>query len=244
VSSLPPVAILCGGLGTRLRSLGTKVPKALMELNGEPFIAHQLRLLQSRGLVRAVLCVGYLGEMIRNYVGEGTQFGMRTEFSFDGPALLGTAGAVRRALPLLSESVFVLYGDSYLPCDYRAVYQAFCESGRTALMTVFHNQGQYDHSNVEFDGAQIQRYDKIAKAESLSYIDYGLGVFHESVFEQLPEAQPWDLARVYQDQLAAGQLAALEVKERFYEIGSPEGLRDTAAYLRHSAAARRSLPGK
>jgi len=229
-----PVAILCGGLATRLRSLGAKLPKALMKVNDEPFIAHQLRLVQSRGISRVVLCVGYLGEMIRDYVGDGSRFGLQAEFSFDGPVLLGTAGAIRRALPLLDEAFFVLYGDSYLPCDYRAVAEAFDHSGRLALMTIFRNEGQYDTSNVEFDGAHILRYDKESRTPAMRYIDYGLGVFHGAAFERVPKGQAFDLAKVYQDQLAAGQLAAFEVKERFYEIGSLEGLRETAAYLRKS----------
>lgn len=237
-SVLPPVAILCGGLATRLRPLAEKVPKALMELNGEPFLAHQLRLLRSRGVDRAVLCVGYLGEMIRNYVGDGSQFGLRTEYSFDGSTLLGTAGAIRRALPLLGETFFVLYGDSYLPCNYRAVREAFRCSRRPALMTVFRNEGRYDASNIEFDGVRILRYDKTLRTERMSYIDYGLGVFDGTVFQSIPEMQPYDLARVYQDQLAAGTLAAFEVKERFYEIGSPEGLRETAEYLRRLSSSQ------
>jgi NDP-sugar pyrophosphorylase family protein len=238
-SPLPPVAILCGGLATRLRSLGLNLPKALMELNGEPFIAHQLRLLRSRGIERVVLCVGYLGEMIRDYVGTGSSFGVQAEFSFDGPVLLGTAGAIRRALPLLGETFFVLYGDSYLPCDYRAVAEAFRRSGRHSLMTIFRNEGQYDTSNVEFDGAHILRYDKKSRTPGMHHIDYGLGVFHREVFQGLPQGQPFDLAQVYQDQLAAGQLAAFEVPERFYEIGSLEGLRQTAEYLRSLPSSRR-----
>ena len=239
-SPLPPVAILCGGLATRLRSLGMKLPKALMDVNGEPFIAHQLRLLRSRGINRVVLCVGYLGELIRDYVRDASQFGLQGEFSFDGPVLLGTGGAVRQALPLLGESFFVLYGDSYLPCDYGLVAEAFRRSGQPALMTVFRNDGHYDASNVEFDGVRIVRYDKAAKTANMQYIDYGLGIFRREVFARMPQGQSSDLAQIYQDQLAAGQLAAFEVKERFYEIGSPEGLRETAEYLRRSTPLSRS----
>lgn len=234
-SSLPPVAILCGGLGTRLQVLGVKLPKALMDLNGEPFIAHQLRLLRSRGIDRVVLCVGYLGELICDYVGNGSRFGLQAEFSLDGPVLLGTAGAICRALPLLDKTFFVLYGDSYLPCDYGMVAEAFRRSGQPSLMTVFRNEGQYDTSNIEFDGTRILRYDKAHRTAGMRYIDYGLGVFDRGVFAGIPSGQPSDLAEVYQKQLAVGKLAAYEVKQRFYEIGTPEGLRDTAEFLRRSA---------
>lgn len=230
--SLLPVAILCGGLGTRLKPLADNLPKALMDLNGEPFIAHQLRLLQSRGIERVVLCVGHLGDRISDYVGDGSRFGLQIQFSFDGPVLLGTAGALRRALPLLGQAFFVLYGDSYLPCDYRGVAQAFYRCRLPALMTVFRNEGKYDTSNIEFDGTHILAYDKAHRTPRMHYIDYGLGVFDRAAFEHIPEGQPCDLAQIYQQQLAKGQLAVFEVRQRFYEIGSVRGLEETAEYLR------------
>jgi len=227
-----PVAILCGGLATRMRPLTETIPKALIELNGEPFLAHQLRLLSSRGIDRVVLCVGYRGEMIRDYVGDGAKFGLRTQVLFDGPALLGTAGAIRRALPLLDENFFVLYGDSYLPCDYSAVAHAFFERGKCGLMTVFRNEGHFDASNVEFHEGRIVRYDKKNAIPAMRHIDYGLGVFRADVFAGLPNGPSCDLATVYQSLLSAGDLAAFEVPERFYEIGSLSGLAETAEYLR------------
>src|ERR1700680_2157820 len=120
-----PVAILAGGLATRLRPLTEALPKALVEINGEPFLAHQLRLLSRSGIDRVVLCAAYRGEQIREYAGDGRAFGLRVEYSFDGPQQLGTAGAIRRALPLLGDKFFVLYGDSYLPCDYAAIERTF-----------------------------------------------------------------------------------------------------------------------
>jgi len=227
-----PVAILCGGLATRLRPLTEAVPKALIELNGEPFIAHQMRLLSSRGIERVVLCAGYRGEMICDYVGDGSRFGLRAEILFDGPTLLSTAGAIRRALPRLGKNFFVLYGDSYLPCDYSAIAQAFLQSGKRGLMTVFRNEGNFDASNVEFCDGRILRYDKKGATPAMRHIDYGLGVFHADVFAALPEGQPYDLASVYQNLLSVSELAAFDVPERFYEIGSLRGMEETAEYLR------------
>jgi NDP-sugar pyrophosphorylase family protein len=228
-----PVAILSGGLATRLRPLTVTKPKALIELNGEPFIAHQLRLLSSRGIERAVLCVGYRGEMIRDFVGDGMRFGLHVEVLFDGPGLLGTAGAVRHALPLLGANFFVLYGDSFLPCDYSAVCNAFLRSGKRGLMTVFLNEGKFDASNVEYSEGQIVRYDKKNTTPEMRYIDYGLGVFRADVFAELREGVPCDLASVYENLLRAGDLAAFDVPHRFYEIGSLRGLEETSEYLRN-----------
>jgi NDP-sugar pyrophosphorylase family protein len=227
-----PVAILCGGLATRLRPLSDTLPKALIELNGEPFLAHQLRLLSSRGVKRAVLCVGYRGEMIRDFVGDGKRFGLRADVMFDGPELLGTAGAIRHALPVLGESFFVLYGDSYLPCDYSAVANAFLRSGKRGLMTIFLNDGKFDASNVEYRDEEVVRYDKKNATPEMRHIDYGLGAFRADVFAELPDGVPCDLATVYQRLLSAGELAAFEVAERFYEIGSLRGLEETSEYLR------------
>jgi D-sedoheptulose 7-phosphate isomerase len=226
-----PAAILAGGLATRLRPLTETIPKALVEIRGEPFLAHQLRLLRARGVNRVVLCVAYRGEMIRDAVGDGGAYGVEVAYSFDGPILRGTAGALRAALPQLGEAFFVLYGDSYLPCDYRAVEQAFLASGKAALMTVFRNEGQWDSSNVEFDGGRILAYDKQAHSPRMRHIDYGLGVFRREAFEHVPPDSPYDLASLYQDLLRQDRLAASEVSERFYEIGSFEGIEEFTNYM-------------
>jgi NDP-sugar pyrophosphorylase family protein len=229
-----PVAVLAGGLATRLRPLTATIPKALIDINGEPFVAHQLRLLRSRGIERVVFCVGYRGEMIRDYVGDGSSFGVTVEYQFDGPTLLGTAGAIRHALPLLGEAFFVLYGDSYLPCDYRAVEDAFVAESKSGLMTVFRNDGKWDTSNVEFAGGRILAYDKELRTERMRHIDYGLGVFRRAAFERSAPASTGDLATVYQRLLAGHDLAACEVAERFYEIGSHRGIQELSAWLKRN----------
>lgn len=226
-----PVAILAGGLAKRLQPVTETIPKALVDVNGEPFIAHQLRLLHINGVDRVVVCAGYLGEMIQDCVGDGGRFGLQVEFSFDGPWLLGTAGAVKQALPLLGEAFFVLYGDTYLSCDYRAVQTEFERSGRLALMTVFQNENRWDKSNVEFVNGRILAYDKERRTPRMQHIDYGLGVFNHSAFEIVPRDQPYDLARLYHSLLTQGQLAAYEVDQRFYEIGTFEGLEETRRHL-------------
>lgn len=223
-----PAAILCGGLATRLHPLTEKIPKSLIAVAGEPFLAHQLRLLKHSGIEHVVLCAGHLGDMLRDYAGDGSGFGMRVEYSFDGEKLLGTAGAVRRALPLLGPEFFVLYGDSYLPCDYRAVARRFQESGKKALMTVFRNDGRWDRSNVDLaaDG-KIRAYDKKNRTAAMRHIDYGLGVFRAAAFA----GAETDLAEVYRALLVSEELAAFEVGERFYEVGSVAGIEELSRAL-------------
>jgi len=179
-----------------------------------------------------VLCLGYLGEMVRDFVGDGSAFDLAVEYSFDGPMLLGTAGAIQQALPLLGDAFFVVYGDSWLPCDYADVEQAFLESGKSGLMTVFRNEGQWDSSNVEFSGDRIIAYDKKNRTPRMRYIDYGLGAFRRQAFDNLEAGSFYDLAALYQGLLARDELAALEMKERFYEIGSTAGIEELSLVLR------------
>jgi len=230
-SDLLPVLILAGGLATRLWPLTERIPKALIEVAGRPFLWHQLQLLKKNGVRRVVLALGYLGEDIRKRFGDGSEVGVSLEYSFDGPKPLGTAGAIRKALPFLPEQFFVLYGDSYLICDYRSIESAFRASRLTGLMTIYRNEGLLDKSNVEYDGTRILQYDKGNRTPAMRYIDYGLGVFNRDAFASIPVGESRDLAEVYQALLSARKLASYEVHERFYESGSPEGLRETIDLL-------------
>lgn len=232
-----PVAILAGGLATRLRPITTTIPKALLEIDGTPFAELQAELLARQRIARVVWLVGFLGEQIEAALGDGSRWGMQFEYLYDGPQLLGTGGAVKRALPRLGDAFFVMYGDSYLECDFAAVERAFHDRRRTALMTVFRNDGQFDSSNIEFVDGRITRYDKREQTAAMHHIDYGLGVFKAHAFRPYPDGQIVDLATVYQDLLARDELAAFEVDARFYEIGSPEGVRSTEERVR---AMRRS----
>jgi NDP-sugar pyrophosphorylase family protein len=230
--------ILAGGLATRLGPLTEITPKAMIEVAGQPFLWHQLTLLRRSGIRKIILLVGHLAHLIEERFGDGSSLGMSIRYSRDGPKLLGTAGAIRHALKMLPEQFFVLYGDSYLPCNYADVQAAFQRSGAPAMMTVYRNEGRFDKSNIEFDGKRILRYDKQHSTPAMHHIDYGLGVFARGVFESIPEEQSYDLASVYQDLVLSHKLAAFEVQERFYEIGSPEGLRDIAVYLQDASEVR------
>ena len=243
LNSLPTVAILAGGLATRLLPLTETVPKSLLEVNGEPFAVHQLRLLQSKGIRRVVFCVAHLGELIQRAIGDGSALGLQVDYSFDGPALRGTAGAIRNALPELGDPFFVMYGDSYLPCDYAAIARSFKSAEALGMMTVFRNEGKWDTSNVEFEAGKcesgtIVAYSKTDRTPRMRYIDYGLGVFRAEAFQGLPADKACDLAELYADLLRRKQLAAFEVRERFYEIGSPAGLRETTEFLAARAVTR------
>jgi len=228
-----PVAILAGGLATRLRPATDKIPKALLSVAGEPFLVHQLRLLHSEGFRKVVLCVGHLGEIIEAKIGDGKRLGLQIDYSFDGPTLLGTGGALKRAISKLGDRFLVIYGDSYMPVNYVAIVEAFVQSGKPALMTVFGNEGRWDASNVWFETGEIHRYDKKARTPQMQHIDYGISVLTAAIFAGFPDNAPFDVADLYSRLVSEKQLAAYEVKQRFYEIGSKQGLAELDGLLRN-----------
>ncbi|MDR1375308.1 MAG: nucleotidyltransferase family protein [Holosporaceae bacterium] len=237
------IAILAGGLATRMHPATEKIPKSLLLVAGEPFIFHQLKLLKERGISKVVLCVGHLGEMIEAQVGNGSQFGLEISYSFDGTELLGTAGALKKALPLLEETFFVLYGDSYLDCDYEAVYECHKQSKRSALITIYHNKCLYDNSNIIFRDKKIICYDKKHPVPEMQYIDYGLGILQKRLLGNLQSNKFYDLMDTYADLIKKNELASFVAKKRFYEIGSPHGLKQLSKLLQKKALFRRNLLG-
>ena len=226
-----PVAILAGGRATRLGPLSADLPKALIPVAGRPFVDHQLALLERRGVRRVVFCVGHLGEQIEAHVGNGARYDLHVTYAYDGDRLLGTGGAVRRALPLLGELCYVVYGDAYLDIDYAAVLDHFLGRPEPALMTVFHNGGRWDTSNVHFQGGKVVRYDKRQPDPAMAYIDYGASLYRASAVERMPLDEPYDLGDLTHALAADGLLAGYEVTQRFYEVGSFDGIHETEAYL-------------
>jgi len=232
MTAMPPLALLAGGLATRMRPLTERMPKSMLDVAGEPFIAHQLRLARREGIARVVMCVGHQAEVIRAFVGDGAQFGLDVAYCVDGPILLGTGGALRKALPLLGPEILVMYGDSWLDSSYAPIVEAFRKSGKPALMTVYRNAGQWDRSNVHFEDGCIRVYDKQLRLPEMQHIDWGLSAVRADVLTSLPPDAEIDLAAIYSQLARDGELAGYEAPDRFYEIGSPEGLRETDALLR------------
>ena len=229
--------ILCGGMGTRIASVARGLPKALIPVAGRPFIEHQFDRLAACGLRDVLLLVGIGGDRIEAHVGDGAAWGMRVAYSRESPdRLLGTGGALVNALPRLAESFLVMYGDSYLTVDYRAVAAAFQASGCPAMMTVYRNEGRWDASNTRVEDGRVVFYSKKARPGEAAWIDYGLTAFRRSVIEdRRPAPMPLDMAAILGDLVPAGRVAAFETPDRFYEIGKPEGLAELDTLLRPPA---------
>jgi NDP-sugar pyrophosphorylase family protein len=232
MSVSPTIVVLAGGLATRLGELTKTVPKSLLEVNGRPFLAWQLELFAAHGLCDVVLCVGHHADQIEAWVAANPIAGMTVRFSHDGPRQLGTGGALMRALPMVGESFLVTYGDSYLLCDYRAVYAHFERDERAlGLMTVFENENQFDTSNVIYRDGRIVRYDKRVRVPEMRHIDWGLSVLTQRAFAAFARDEPLDLAHVFERLVERGQLLGLEVRQRFYEIGSHAGLEELSRLM-------------
>jgi NDP-sugar pyrophosphorylase family protein len=219
-----------------MRPLTDALPKALIPAAGRPFIDYQLEWLARVGVTRVLLSVGYQGQMLSEYAGDGSRWGLELSVVDEGTELRGTAGALRLAFDrgALDESFLLTYGDSFLPIDFSAVWQAFLACGKPALMTVFRNAGRWDQSNAVLDQGQVF-YDKTRRsrpAEDFQYIDYGLSALRRALVPRfVPEQGKHDLAAIFHELGKNGELAGFEVQQRFFEIGSPSGLSDFEQWL-------------
>jgi N-acetyl-alpha-D-muramate 1-phosphate uridylyltransferase len=226
---LPTICILAGGLGQRLGERTAHTPKPLLEVAGKPFLFHQLRLLAEHGAERVVLCVGYLGELIEERMGQA-RYGITIDYSYDSPDLDGTLGAIRRALPLLGDRFLVLYGDTYLRLDYEAAVAGWIKSDAPALMTVMRNEGRWDTSNAVYADHRVLVYDKHRLTPEMQWIDYGLGGLKRQALRAVDEHER-DLAALYHRLARIGSLYGFLATERFFEIGTARGLAETEAFL-------------
>ena len=232
-----PFVILTGGLAIRLYPTTRTIPKAMIPVNGRPFIYHQLALLKEKGVMQVVLCIGNLGTRIEEFVGDGSQWGLEVRYSYDGDVLLGTGGAIRKAAGILPEAFMILYGDSYLDINFEPVVQQFNAEKLPVLMTVYRNRNARDSSNIILKNGRILKDDKKDRDPAMEYIDYGLIVIRKEIFEKYPSNEPFDLALVLSLSVHAGLVASCEVEQRFYEIGSVQGIKETEDYIRN-----RTLP--
>jgi NDP-sugar pyrophosphorylase family protein len=219
------VAILAGGLATRLGDLTKNQPKSMLKIQGKPFLEYQLGLLGRAGIENIVLCLGHMGEQIERHFGDGRKYGVNIKYSRED-RLLGTAGALKNAEALLDDTLFTMYGDSYLSLDFSLAMRYFKNQNKLALMTVYKNYDRYDRSNTVVEGGLVKKFSKKEKTEDMVYIEYGANIFRKEVLKMIPENQYYSLDDLFPRLIKMEQLLAFEVKGRFYEIGSLQGLKD------------------
>lgn len=229
---MPQMVILAGGMATRLYPVTKTIPKAMLDINGEPFIAHQLRLIKKKGISDVLICAGYLGEQIKDYVKEGQTFNLNVQYSFDGEKLLGTAGALRKAVHYLADDFYIMYGDSYLDVDYEDIYRVYGESNKDGIMTIIENRNMWDKSNVLYEEGKIVLYDKKQHNDKMHFVDYGLSILKNEEIRKLPENDISDLSEVFKKMVQEQRMAAYIETKRFYEIGSVAGIEETKQYIK------------
>lgn len=226
-----PVAILCGGLASRLYPITKTIPKALIKVSGQPFIYHQLTYLRQQGIKKVILCIGNLGKILKSYIGDGSRFGLKILYSSDESKLLGTGGAIKKALSILGNKFFILYGDTFLPVNFNSVEKAYLLSNKLCLLTVIKNDNKWDRSNVLFKNSRLIEYNKQSPSNKMRYIDYGLSVVSASIFDSYSNNSFFDLSSVYESLSTKKQIEGFKVYKRFYEIGTPNSIKETEKYL-------------
>lgn len=224
------VVIIAGGLGTRLGQLTLNQPKSMIQILGKPFIEYQFDLLNKCYVTDIVLCLGYQGEQIVDYCGNGSKFGVNIKYSFESKRL-DTAGALKLAEPLLENYFFTLYGDSYVFIDFKDMLFTLQKKKGLAAMSVYQNHNRFDKSNTAVADGKVTIYSK-EKRENLQYIDYGVNLFHKEVIQLIPGAEPYSMGALFNHLIERNELLAYEVKQRFYEIGSVQGLNEFTEYMK------------
>ena len=232
------IAILAGGLATRLRPLTEITPKSMVMIQGRPFLEYQLDFLRKNRVTSVVLCIGYLGEQIENYFGDGRKFGMNITYSYESKQLLGTAGALKKAEKLLEDPFFTMYGDSYLFLDFADALSYFKSQNKLALMSVYKNHDRYERSNTVIKGGLVKKFSKRGKTKGMVYIEYGANIFRKEALGLIPEDRPYSLEELFPELIRREELLAYEVSERFYQIGSPEGLEEFKRYVRQTSGVK------
>jgi NDP-sugar pyrophosphorylase family protein len=222
--------IIAGGLGTRLGSLTSNQPKSMIQILGKPFIEYQFDLLTKSSVTDVVLCLGYQGKQITDYCGDGCKFGVDLKYSFEEKSL-DTAGALKLAAPLLQDYFFTLYGDSYVFIDFKEMMSVLKSKKRIGVMSVYQNHDRFDKSNTAVSDGRVTFYSK-EKRENLKYIDYGVNLFRKDVLQLIPEEEPYSMGALFNRLIEQNELLAYDVKKRFYEIGSVNGLTEFTEYVK------------
>lgn len=226
------MVILCGGLATRLGDLAKNIPKSMIPIEGKPFLKYQIENLKKHSIKDIILCVSHLSGKIKDYFGNGEQFGANIKYSDDGEKPLGPIGAVKNAESLLEDVFFVMYGDSYLSVDFQKVYSYFTQNNKLGLMVVYKNYDKYDKSNLAVENGMVVGHRDNDKTKDIEYIDYGTSIFRKNALEFVPKNTFYSTKQFFSDLIKKEELLAFEAKERFYHIGNPDAIEEFRSFIR------------
>jgi len=227
------IAIICGGLATRLKKVSKTVPKSMIEINGKPFLQYQIEMLKKQKIKDIVLCVGHLSEKIESYFGNGSKFGVNIKYSYDKDKLLGPIGAVKNAESLLEDEFFIMYGDSYIFVDFKKVYEFYKKQQKLACMVVYKNENKYDKSNLAVEKNMVVAHKDDSKGHDIDYIDYGTSILNKKSLDFIPKNEFFSTEKFFKILILKNELLAYVVKKRFYHIGTPEALEEYRNYIKN-----------
>lgn len=227
------IVIICGGLATRLGNLAKKTPKSMMDINGKPFIEHQIEMLKKQNIKNIVLCTGHLSEKIESYLGDGKNFGVDIKYSYDGGKRLGPMGAVKNAESILEKDFFIMYGDSYIFVDFNKVYDFYKENNELVCMVVYKNKNKYDKSNLIVENNRVIGHKDLKVEGKIEYIDYGTSILNKKSLDFIPKDSFFSTEDFFKKMIKKNQLLAYEIKKRFYHIGNPKALEEFRNFVKN-----------
>ena len=227
------IAIICGGLATRLRNLAESTPKAMIDINGKPFLEYQIEMLKKQNIKDIVLCVGHLSDKIKDYFGDGKKFGVDIKYSYDGEKKLGPMGAIKNAEPFLKKDFFIMYGDSYIFVDFKDVYNFYKKNDEHVTMVVYKNENKYDKSNLIIENNKVIYIRDTDEIKKVDYIDYGTSILNKKALEVIPKNTFCSTVEFFKEMIVKNKLLAYEVKKRFYHIGTPKALEEFRSYIKN-----------
>jgi NDP-sugar pyrophosphorylase family protein len=235
LSSIPAL-ILAGGLGSRLRTVLADRPKALAPVNGKPFIQFVIEKLKAQGARKVIFCIGYLGHMIRDCFGDGAQLGLEIQYSEEGNELVGTGGAIRKALTHVSERALILNGDTYLDIDYNNLILEHLsglidhKSKATLTLSYLDDHRRFGTVTFETNTKRVTGFLEKAGMNTVpksGWLNAGVYVLEKQLIQSIATGIPVSLEKeVFPKSLDQGDFlkAHLCIKP-FYDIGTPEDWR-------------------
>ena len=197
----------------------------MLTFNDKPFLYYIVNLLSKQDIKDIVLCIGYLGEKVKDFFGDGKKLGVSIKYSVESRQLLGTGGALRHAHHLMEEYFLVLNGDTYLPVNYPEVEQEHRKLGRKAMMVVYTNEMNtgVKHNVALGSDQMVIGYDKEGTAPDLKYAEAGAVILQREALDFIPEGEKISFEDgIYQPLIAQREMAAHITGQQFYDIGTPE----------------------
>lgn len=228
--------ILAGGMGVRLKPLTDSVPKPMVKINQKPFLEYLITHLREQGFKKILLLLGYLPEVVQNYFGDGSSFGVEIQYSVS-EVDNETGKRLKLAENFLEENFLLLYSDNYWPISFQKMWELFVSKDVLAQITVYSNKDNYSKNNVYVttDGI-VAKYDKSRSSAQLNGVEIGFAFVKKEVLSMLPDKNVNFEGYIFPILIEQKKLAAFVTDHRYYSVGSHERLKTTELFLQRQPA--------